>query len=378
MTAIVVAAGAAAAVLVIVVVVLATRRAQHAADERVESALAGVNSRIEAMVRELGDALERVQEEDRRSRLLGDLVGTIDLDEVLARTLETASALEGVDAALASLSLEDGQPLVATLGLSPEEAQRQAIAGPPDGREARSIGISYRYAPGQDVNGAVHSGLAVPLRGDDGVIGYLVVFTRSPARTFEEDDVRHLEEIAVRATPAIENARRFREVRELADHDALTGLCNARFFHETLEREVARAHRYRRHLALLVLDLDDFKQVNDRFGHLAGNEVLADIGRRIMDVVRSADVACRIGGEEFAVVLPESTRTDAEQLYARLQASLATRVRSNVGELTVSAGAAELRPDEDATSLFQRADDALYRAKAAGKARVTAATDDRA
>ena len=371
--AVVAAACPAAALVAAVLVVWAVRRSERSAEARVSNVVADMNVRMEGMIRELGDALERVQEEDRRNRFLGDLAGSIDLDEVLTRTLEAAGALDGVDAALVVLAIHDSHPVVATLGLSPEEAQRHAIAGPPDGREVRSIAISYRYGPTQSTAGAIHSGVAIPLRADASVNGHLAVFTRSPERAFGEQEVTELEDLALRAAPAIENARRFREMRELADYDALTGLHNQRFFQETLAREVARAHRYGRSLALVILDLDDFKQVNDRLGHLAGNDVLADIGKRLRDVVRSADIACRIGGEEFAVVLPESRLVDAEQLYRRLQTSVASRAASQVGSLTLSAGVAELRHNEDATELFQRADDALYRAKRAGKAQVAAA-----
>jgi diguanylate cyclase (GGDEF)-like protein len=177
----------------------------------------------------------------------------------------------------------------------------------------------------------------------------------------------------VRAGPAIENARRFKEARQLADLDALTGLHNRRFFHETLSREVARAHRYSRNLALIVFDLDDFKEVNDRIGHLAGDAVLAEAAERVRDVVRSADIACRVGGDEFAVILPESSLDDADQLYRRIQAAVSARPIGQVGKLHLSAGVAELRSDDDSKSFFERADEALYRAKEAGKGQVVAA-----
>jgi diguanylate cyclase (GGDEF)-like protein len=265
---------------------------------------------------------------------------------------------------------------VATLGLSAEEAERQAIAGPPDGRQARSIAIAYRYPQAEvEANGdMIHGGLAVPMRNPTGdQLGYLTVFTRAPEQVFADDDVRRLEELASRAAPAIENARRFREARQLADLDALTGLHNRRFFHETLARECARAHRYNRTLALIVFDLDDFKEVNDRIGHLAGDAVLAEVAERVRDVVRSADIACRVGGDEFAIILPESGVDDADQLYRRIQAAVASRPLAQGGKLYLSAGVAELRPDDDAVSFFQRADDALYRAKETGKGRAIAA-----
>src|SRR5207237_10070449 len=120
--------------------------------------------------------------------------------------------------------------------------------------------------------------------------------------------------LAKRAGPAIGNARRFREARQLADLDALTGLHNRRYFHETLAREVARAHRYGRQLALVIFDLDDFKAINDRIGHLSGDGVLAETAERVRDVVRSADIACRVGGHDFAVILPDSSTADADHL----------------------------------------------------------------
>ena len=158
----------------------------------------------------------------------------------------------------------------------------------------------------------------------------------------------------------------------MADLDALTALHNRRYFHETLAREVARAQRYDRSLALLVLDLDDFKAINDRIGHLAGDGVLAEAADRIRDVVRSADVACRVGGDEFAVILPESSLKDGDQLYQRLQHAISIRPVGQAGRLHLSAGVTELRPDDDATSFFERADEALYRAKGAGKGTVVA------
>jgi diguanylate cyclase (GGDEF)-like protein len=304
---------------------------------------------------------------------LAEIGGSIDLDEVLARTLEAAGALKGVDAALVSVGAESERPIVATLGLSEEEARRQAVSGPPDGREARSIAMSYRYAnsgPGTD---AIHSGVAVPLRAESGPTGFLTIFTRARGHSFDEADVDALEALAARAGPAIDNARRFREARQLADLDALTGLHNRRYFHETLEREVARAQRYNRRLALLVFDLDDFKSVNDRIGHLAGDAVLAEAADRVREVVRTTDVACRVGGDEFAIILPESTLEDADQLYLRLRTAVSSRPVSNAGIVEISVGVAEMRPSDEPRLLFERADSALYRAKETGKARMVAA-----
>jgi diguanylate cyclase (GGDEF)-like protein len=367
------------ALVVLLLALLVVRwRSDTKTDERVAEVVLSLNERMDELGRELAGALERAEEEGRRSRIFGELAGSIDLDEVLSRTLEAAGALDRADAALVMLpDAQGGKPLVATLGLSVEEAERHAITGPPDGRLARAITMSYTYPElerqadeGDDI---IHAGLAVPLPGETQTLGYLTVFTRSKANHLSDDDVRQLETLALRAGPAIENARRFREAKQLADLDALTGLHNRRYFHETLARECARAHRYERKLSLIVFDLDDFKEVNDRVGHLAGDAALAEAAERVRDVVRTADIACRVGGDEFAVILPESSLDDADQLYRRILNAVSARPLGQAGKLYLSAGVGELRPEDDPVSFFQRADDALYRAKEAGKGRVVAA-----
>jgi diguanylate cyclase (GGDEF)-like protein len=372
-----IAAGAAAVALLLVVLWLVRGAGKGVqSDERLADLVADMNSRMETMVSELSEALEHAQEEGRRNQMLGELAGTIDLDEVLTRTLDAAGARPGVDAALARLDNGADTPIIATLGLTTEEAQRQAIAGPPGGAEARSISLVYQYptelASNDGSTGLIHSGLAVPIQTENGSIGFIAVFSRSRSHSWDDDEVRELEELALRAGPAIENAKRFREARQLADLDALTGLHNRRYFHETLSREVARAQRYDRQLALVVLDLDDFKAINDRIGHLTGDAVIAESAERVRDVVRTADIACRVGGDEFAVILPESTLADADQLYRRLQAALSTRPIGQAGRLSFSAGVAELKPEDDPTTFFERADEALYVAKERGKAQVVA------
>jgi diguanylate cyclase (GGDEF)-like protein len=378
-----VAGAAVLAVCVLVALVAsrrAARRAELRADERITTAVSDLNVRMEATIRELGGALERAEADSRRHRLLGELAGSIDLDDVLERTLDSAVRAASADAALVGLvdGLE-GRPLVVTYGLSTEEAERHgSVVGPPDGRVARSLSIAYRYDEDEEEvdrdDGLIHIGVAVPLTLERRPIGQLAVFSRDRERAFAEEEVRELEELARRAAPAIENARRFREARHQADLDALTGLHNRRFFHETLEREAARAHRYDRDLALVVLDVDDFKAINDRIGHLAGDGVLASVAGRLREAVRSADVACRVGGDEFAIILPESSLADADQLYRRVQEAMAAAPVGRAGTLSLSAGIAQLQKADGAAAFFQRADDALYRAKGSGKAQVFAAT----
>ena len=368
--------GGVLAVLALLFLLLLLRE-RRAADQRFALVVQELTARMDGMMTELQSAVDRTSEDDRRGRVLGELGGSIDLDEVLTRVLEAAGAIRGVDAGLVLLPGPTGEkPIIATVGLSAEEAERQAVAGPPDGREARSLKISYEYPSGAEIDDGdlIRQGLAVPIPGETRPVGFLSVFSRSAAHAFADSDRAALEDLAERAGPAIDNARRFREARQLADLDALTGLHNRRYFHETLGREVARAHRYGRRLALVVFDLDDFKAINDRIGHLAGDAVLAEVAERVRTVVRSADIACRVGGDEFGIILPESTLADAEQLSRRMQQAVASRPIGDVGSLALSAGAADLRPEDDGATFFKRADDALYQAKENGKADVVAAS----
>jgi diguanylate cyclase (GGDEF)-like protein len=348
------------------------RRSGHRADERVNDVVRAVESRMDELAHELAGAVARADEEGRRSRFLGEIAGTIDLDEVLERTVEGAAETLRADAALVRLEASDGDAIVATYGLAGDGAD--PVTGPPDGTRVRAVEVSYSYASElEDEDSLIHRALAVPLQSEGAVIGYLSVYTRDGARRFDSADVHRLEELAHRAGPALENAQRFREARQLADLDALTGLHNRRYFHETLARESARAHRYGRKLSLVVFDLDDFKDVNDRIGHLAGDAVLAEAAERIRAVTRSADVACRVGGDEFAVIVPESGIEQAGQLFTRVQSALSGRPIGRAGRLHISAGLAELAPDDDSISFFERADQALLRAKEAGKGRSIAA-----
>ena len=363
---IIIAALGGCVVLLAALLALVGRRSGRRADERVGAVVQALENRMDELATELAGAAERAEEEGRWSRFLTEIARSIDMDEVLARTLEAGTRLEGIDAALVRLESQEGAPTVAAHGLSADGAE--AIAGPPDGSRARAIEVSYRYADdAEDPSGLIHGGLAVPLEEEGGRIGYLAVYSRNPERRFDEEDVRQLEELTRRAAPAIENARRFREARQLADLDALTGLHNRRYFHETLARECARAHRYNRKLALIVFDLDDFKNVNDQIGHLAGDAVLAEAAERVREVVRSADIPCRVGGDEFAVIMPESGIEQAEQLFVRIQATIGGRAIGQAGRLHVSAGVTDLKAEDDSISFFERADEALYRAKEAGK-----------
>jgi diguanylate cyclase (GGDEF)-like protein len=322
---------------------------------------------------EVGEALEQARTETARSRRLSDIAATIDLDSVLERTLAAALSTDGIDAAMAVVRQTEETPLVATVGMTSEEAARQPVSSAPSGG-ASAVRISYRYDETGEADGPgrlIRGGVAVPLREEHvGTIGTLAVFWRGGDRVPEDDEIAELESLARTSAPAIRNAQEFREARQLADVDSLTGLHNRRYFHETLERECARAHRYERGITLVILDIDDFKATNDRLGHLAGDAVLAAVAERLRAAVRQSDVACRVGGDEFAVILPEVGARDAEQLYRRIQFAVGSGASGPVDRVRLSAGIAELRPEDDVVSLFQRADEALYQAKELGKGQV--------
>src|SRR5262252_1594749 len=305
-------------------------------NDRLAEAVDEMRQRVDTLVSELSGALERAERESRRNRLLGELGSSIELDDLVDRMLDAATEIEGFDAAVVTIEESGNSPTVAARGLTPEEAARPPSSGLGASAPARTISL----------------------------------FWRRPDYEPSRDQIEAAEYLAESCVPAILNARRYREARQLAETDALTGLFNQRYFHETLRREVLRAQRYGRSLALVVLDLDDFKAVNDRIGHLAGDGVLSQIAEGLGQAVRSVDIACRVGGDEFAVILPESGVTEANQLYRRVQENMRDMAAGVEGQrLRFSAGIAELEHGDTAAALFERADPALYRAKDLGKDR---------
>ena len=366
---------AAVGVAVALAIVLLTRRrtpSPRQPNDQLVRAVDEMRVRMDSLARDLSEALDRAERESRRNRLFGELGGTVDLEELMDRVLDAAMEIPGIEAAMMVVEAQGGNPAVATRGMSPQEAAKPPTSGVA-GALPGTITVSYRYghereAPEGDL---IRGGLFIPLMGRElRPIGTLSLFWRRPDAEPEQEQIEQAESLAESAIPAIENARRYGEARKLAETDALTGLYNQRYFHDTLRREVTRAHRYERNLALIVFDLDDFKSVNDDVGHLAGDRVLAQAADRLREAVRSVDVACRIGGDEFAVILPESSAEDAEQLYRRVHNSMRGVALGPEGHsLRLSAGIAELEHGDTAASIFERADAALYRAKDHGKDR---------
>lgn len=207
------------------------------------------------------------------------------------------------------------------------------------------------------------------LRHADGTWRWVLV----RALTLREGDTRPVR-LAGSMTDISARKRAEEELRRAAMHDALTGLVNRAYFLESLERAVARVQRRPdKTIALLFLDLDRFKQINDSLGHLAGDRLLASIARRLQACVRPGDVLARLGGDEFAVLLDDlKDATDATRIAERMQEALHTPLRNAESEVVVTAsigiafGGADLDGHEE---LLRDADLAMYRAKASGKAR---------
>jgi diguanylate cyclase (GGDEF)-like protein len=165
------------------------------------------------------------------------------------------------------------------------------------------------------------------------------------------------------------------KLRAQAIHDPLTGLLNRRYLEEILARDLHRAHRRHADMSVVMLDLDNFKRFNDTFGHAAGDSVLRELGRVIRGILRKTDIICRYGGDEFVLVMSDSTgkdsRTRMEEIGARVKEVGRGDVHAKFGWITFSAGIAQAGPNgSDSTELLHAADRALYVAKAAGGDRV--------
>jgi diguanylate cyclase (GGDEF)-like protein len=218
---------------------------------------------------------------------------------------------------------------------------------------------------------------ALPLRSARGTVGVLAVWSSAEA-AFEEDSLQLLHALAPYAALHMDQAREFDHLRESAEQDPLTGLRNRRAFENVLAAETGRFERYGQRLALLVMDLDHFKAVNDTYGHEAGDEVLRNVARLISGCVRDVDTAARIGGEEFVVLLPETSMDAAADVAERIRAAVAAAsidwkgtvipIRISIG-VSACPGAAQHPRD-----LLGTADAALDTAKEAGRDRVVRAT----
>jgi diguanylate cyclase (GGDEF)-like protein len=207
--------------------------------------------------------------------------------------------------------------------------------------------------------------LRLHARGHD--IG-VVTLLRPISDTFEEQELKLLGLLVDQLAVAVQNARDYREKLEQAIRDPLTGIYNRRFFFEAFEKEVRRSERYGSEVSLVIFDVDDFKQLNDTFGHAAGDDVLRGIGRTVSRMIRPVDSFARIGGEEFALLLPETKQFDALLVAERVRTAISRQQILPDTRVTVSGGVASCPHDATTLDALQsKADAALYWSKRSGK-----------
>jgi diguanylate cyclase (GGDEF)-like protein len=264
-------------------------------------------------------------------------------------TLGVAAGFELTADSLVAAAAQGGLPLV--------------IENAAGVRRGQLFGAGERF-------GGAGSIAIVPIAGDDRLIGCLVICGADEG-SITDEEARNVGLLGAIAATALEIVWEIEEVNRRAETDALTGLANRRRFDESLQRELSHSDRFGHPVSLVLVDIDHFKRVNDSHGHEAGDAVLRSIARTLADGVRTVDLCARFGGEELAILLPQTTAAGAFELADRLRRRIAGRpIRYNDGEITVTAsfGVASY-PDVVRTrdALFPAADAALYRAKHDGR-----------
>ncbi len=218
------------------------------------------------------------------------------------------------------------------------------------------------------------SAVIAPMILDREVLGALSLTASAPS-IFTEDDLRLLTSFAATATAAIHNAILYMETQNLAATDPLTGQLNRRTFFELGEREISRFERFGHPFSWIMFDIDYFKQVNDRYGHPAGDQVLIEIVDRCCEVIRHVDVLGRYGGDEFVILLPETEHQRAREIAERLRISISGEpILTDAGpiQVSVSMGITQVSLDTaDLGLLLNKVDQALYRSKQSGRNTIT-------
>lgn len=233
-------------------------------------------------------------------------------------------------------------------------------------RKIRLVVEKGEQSAGEALSNDLRS-IIVPLVTAAKTWGYAGLYRKRPF-TYEEEAV--FKRLCAHVATALEKISLFEEIKVLSTNDGLTGLYNHVFITSRLEQEMRRSERYGSPLSVVVFDIDDFKEINDRFGHLAGDAVLAEVSKMLRAGVRSIDSVGRLGGEEFLLVLPETDGHAAALMGDRLRQALSTHIfRHGDKEMTISisGGVAAFRNDKDVEALMGVADGNLYRAKREGK-----------
>ena len=215
-----------------------------------------------------------------------------------------------------------------------------------------------------------------PIKSRGKLVGILALGREHTIITLSYRDMQLIMVTAGQIGVLIENARLYSQALSWALTDGLTGLYNARHFHRSLEKEIARCSRHNSVLSLIMLDIDRFKEYNDTFGHLAGDKVIETVGKCIHISIRTEDTGCRYGGEEFAVILPETNLKDAYSVAERIRETIEKNLSSSISVITASFGIASW-PNDGVTEedIIACADAALYLAKQTGRNRTCMSSD---
>jgi diguanylate cyclase (GGDEF)-like protein len=234
---------------------------------------------------------------------------------------------------------------------------------------------SFFYYRGSNIREGSFLGVPLKLR-DQKVIGVINAHKPDPNQ-FSENDLNLFKAVAEQVSISLENALAYQKTQEMTNRDELTNLYNRRYFFERFEKEVERAKRYERILSVMMIDIDHFKNYNDTFGHLKGDDLLVQLSRLLERNMRKADVIARYGGEEFLVMLPETDKDAAKVAAEKIRKAAENhdfhlgQADIGPGKITLTVGISSLPKDAlDALDLLDLADKALYFGKAQGRNRV--------
>jgi len=210
----------------------------------------------------------------------------------------------------------------------------------------------------------------VPLVCQDRVVGILNLADKTEGDSFDCEDIALIELFSQLVGASIGNIKLFEKIQRQATTDGLTGLANHKTFYEILEKELWRSRRYGGQISLIMVDVDNLKKINDAYGHRAGDKVIREISRKVKECIRQIDTAARYGGDEFAVILPNTSLTDATVVAERMVGAVAhspTTWKKEQIALSISVGLGQYDADTNPEDITSRSDQALYTAKQAGK-----------
>jgi diguanylate cyclase (GGDEF)-like protein len=228
------------------------------------------------------------------------------------------------------------------------------------------VPLDAAHAPGLEGGGHPSHVLVVPVRRAQALTGAFELYLQGD-REVKDAEVQLLQGVADQAALAISHAQLYHAQEENALTDELTKLPNRRYMAQRFLQEMQRARRSHKGLAFLMIDIDHFKQVNDTYGHLQGDAVLAELGKILVAGKRESDVAARYGGEEFGLILHETNEAGATTLAERIRAQVEASTFPGGQKLTISVGVAASEDESQFTFLLEKADQALYAAKQAGR-----------